>query len=155
MRGDGGVMVRGRFRWAGGDVGHKSRHPWNQPTDADAAAGPDVNPDSTVGYVDRLRRSTGHGQQSDIASVARRPVGGESRAAGGRLVSRNVEEGDAATGRMGSGSRGEGKGRGSTWDRMWERGCWVCCGAERGEEEGGENLGNVIVMDVRGVAGRR
>lgn len=151
MRGDGGVMVRGRFRWAGGDAGDKSRHPWNQPADADANA----NPDSTAGYVSRLRRSTGHGPQNDMAGVARRPVGGESRPAGGRLMSGIGDDGNVGGGRMGSGGGREGGRRGRAWDRVWERGCWVCCGAERGEEEGGENAGNVIVMDVRGGAGRR
>lgn len=139
MRGDDGVLVRGRFRWGGGgDVGHVSRHPWNQQSDADA--------DGTVGYVDRLRRSTAQGQQSDGATVAGR--------LGWRSVSRNGPERNATAQGMRSGSVREGNGGGSIWDRVWERGCWVCCGAEEGEEEE-EGAGNAtnVVMDVVGPEG--
>lgn len=139
MRGDDGVLVRGRFRWGGGgDVAHVSRHPWNQQSDADA--------DGTAGYVDRLRRSTAQGQQSDVATVAGR--------FGWRSVSRNGQERNATAQGMRSGGTRDGKGGGSIWDRVWERGCWVCCGAEEGEEEeGAGNLGNVVVMDVVGPEG--
>lgn len=140
MRGDGGELVRGRFRCGGeANLDQVSRHPWSQRTD------PDPDADGTVGYVDRLRRSAKH---DDMATVGR--PGCESR---GRPIGRNGEEVNAAGERMRSDRSREGKGRGSIWDRVWERSCWVCCGAERGEEGGVGNANNVVVMDLVGVEG--
>lgn len=141
MRGDDGELVRGRFRWGGGaNVDQVSRHPWSRRTD------PDPDADGNVGYVDRLRRSAKH----DDMVTAGRP-GCESQ---GRRIGRNGQAVNAAGERMRSDSSREGKGIGSIWDRVWERSCWVCCGAERGEEEGGEgNPNNVIVMDLVRVEG--
>lgn len=148
MRGDGGVLVRGRFKWhGGGEVKLPSRHPWNQRTDANADA------DGTVGYVDRLRWSARQVQQRDRATVARQQERCDSRI-GGRPMSRIGQEGNSSSGKTRSSSRREGKSSASIWDRVWERGCWVCCGAEEGEEEeGGGNPSNVIIMDAVGLEG--
>ena len=140
-------------------MGHMSRHAWNRPTDEEDADGP-------VGYVDRLRRSASHAPHSDMVTFARQRRECESRGeAGERLTSKNGPERNAAAAaaaaaaaeRTRSGSNGrEGKGSSSIWDRMWERGCWVCCGAEGGqqEEEAGVNMSNVVVMDAaEGVGG--
>lgn len=155
MRGEGGVLVRGRFRWGGGaDVAPMSRHPWKQRTEADADADADADTDGTLGYVDRLRRSVGHGQQSNDrpTSVARGP-GGD----GGRSMNRNGQSGNAAAAAAAESRMRPGGNSESFWERVYNRGCWVCCGAERGEEEEeeeGEGIpSNVVVMDTVGLEG--
>lgn len=149
MRGDGGVLVRGRFRWGGGGDVDMSRHPWNQATeDGDGDSDGNGNGNGTAGYVNRLRRSAGHGHLGDVATAR------SGRGCENRVTSRNGPEGNAAvagTARSDSGAMGQKDGR-SFWTRAWERGCWVCCGAE-GEEGGEGNLGNVVVMDAVGAEG--
>lgn len=139
MRGEGGVLVHGRFQWAeGGGVGAGAQrlHPWLR--------------SERLGYVDRLRREGtvgGDGGAQVQAQAQAQVEGGAIQAAGMAGVGNGVGIG---VGGMNEGQGGKGRGR---WERIWERGCWVCCGAEGGEENEGEHQVGVVVVGGGGVGG--
>ena len=163
MRGDDGILIRGRFRHGDGGMGlNMERHPWNRrnlPTTT-GVAGSNSSPSSNAhggGQTNNtLRRSgpassnLGLARQIGLArgaqQASRRPPP-LSRAAAppGNLLH------DTESGQERRNDREMSMGR---WDRIWERACLqVCCATDLEEEEGeggGAEMMQVRIVDMPG-----
>lgn len=172
MRGDDGILIRGRFRHGDGGMGlglgpGMERHPWNRRdlrTTTTGVAGSNSSPSNNNAHRGRqtnntLRRSgpassnlvltrqiglaRGAAQQ---ASRRPPPLSRGAAAPGGNLL----HDPDSGQERMSNGSREMSKGR---WDRIWEKACLqVCCATaleEEGEEVGAEMM-RVRIVDMPG-----
>lgn len=152
MRGDDGILIRGRFRHGDGGMGlGMERHPWNRrdlPTTG--VAGSNANPLTNNAHVgghisNTLRRSgpassnLGLARQIEVARAqqASRRASPHSRGAAPGNYLHEHESGQER------GNREKSMGR---WDRFWEKACLVCCGTE--PEEGGAEMMQVRVVDM-------
>lgn len=157
MRGDDGILIRGRFRHGDGGMGlGMERHPWNRrdlPTTT-GVAGSNSSPSNNAhegGQTNTLRRSgpassnLGLARQIELArgarKASRRPPPLSRAAAPGNLLH------DPESGQERRNGREMSMGR---WDRVWERACLqVCCATEL-EEEGGAEMMQVRIVDMAG-----
>lgn len=157
MRGDDGILIRGRFRHGDGGMGlDMERHPWNLrdiPTTT-GVAGSNSSPSNNIhggGQINTLRRSgpassnLGLARQIEVArgsqQAIRRPPPLSRAAAPGNLLHEHESRQERRSGRETSMGR---------WDRVWERACLqVCCGTEL-EEEGGAEMMQVRIADMAG-----
>lgn len=158
MRGDDGILIRGRFRHGDGGMGlGMERHPWNRrdlPTTT-GVAGSNSSPSNNAhegGQTNTLRRSgpassnLGLARQIELArgarKASRRPPPLSRAAAPGNLLH------DPESGQERRNGREMSMGR---WDRIWERACLqVCCATELEEEEGGAEMMQVRIVDMAG-----
>lgn len=157
MRGDNGILIRGRFRHGDGGIGlGMEGHPWNRqdlPTTT-GVAGSNSSPSNNAhggGQINILRRSGP--ASSNLGSARRIEVARGAQQASRRppLLSRAAAPGNLSheheTGRERWNGREMSMGR---WDRVWERACLqVCCGTEL-EEEGGAEMMQVRIVDMAG-----
>lgn len=158
MRGDDGILIRGRFRHGDGGMGlGMERHPWNRrdlPTTT-GIAGSNSSPSNNGhggGQTNTLRRSgpassnLGLARQIELArgaqQASRRPPPLSRAAAPGNLLH------DPGSGQERRNGAEISMGR---WDRIWERACLqVCCATELEEEEGGAEMMQVRIVDMAG-----
>lgn len=158
MRGDDGILIRGRFRHGDGGMGFgMERQPWNRrdlPTTT-GIAGSNSSPSNNAhgfGQTNTLRRS---GPASSNLGLARRiELAREAQQAGRRPppLSRAAAPGnllhDPESGQERRNGREISMGR---WDRICERACLqVCCAAELEEEDGGSEMMQVRIIDIAG-----
>lgn len=131
MRGDDGILIRGRFRHGNGGMGlNMERHPWNRrdlPTTTGVAG-------SNIGLA--------RGAQQ----ASRRPPPLSRAAAPGNLLHDSESEQERRNDREMSMGR---------WDRIWERACLqVCCATnlevEDEEVEGGAEMMQIRIVDMPG-----
>lgn len=158
MRGDDGILIRGRFRHGDGGMGlGMELHPWNRrdlPTTTGIAGSNSSTSNNGHGgrQTNTLRRSgpassnLGLARQIELARVAqqasRRPPPLSRAAAPGNLLH------DTESGQERRNGREISMGR---WDRIWERACLqVCCATELEEEEGGAEMMQVRIVDMAG-----
>lgn len=156
MRGDDGILIRGRFRHGDGGMGLGiQRHPWNRqdlPTAgvADSNSIP-INNAHGGGHINStLRRSgpassnLGLARQLEVARAQQgsgRPPPHAREAVPGNYLNEH-ESGQERRNREVSMGR---------WDRVREKACSVCCGIEL--EEGGAEMMQVRLVDMAGDGG--
>ena len=153
MRGDEGILIRGRFRHGDGGMGlGMESRPWNRrdfPSTGVAGSNANrVNNAHGVGHINNtLRRSgpassnLGLARQIEVANAqqaSRRPPPHSRGAVPGNCLHEH-ESGQERRNREVSMGR---------WGRVWEKACLVCCGTE--VEEGGAEMMQVRIVDMAG-----
>lgn len=142
MRGDDGILIRGRFCHGDGGIGlSMERHPWIRNLPITGVAGSNANSSNAHGgrHINTRRRSgpassnLGLVRQIEVARAQASSRPPHSRAAPG-----NLHEHESGQVRNRETSMGR-------WDRVWEKACLVCCWTDL--EEGAEMI-QVRIVDM-------
>lgn len=154
MRGDDGILIRGRFRHGDGGMGlGMERHPWNGrdlPTNT-GVAGSNSSPGTNAhrgGQINTLRRSGPASSNLGLARQIEVARGAQQASRRHPPLSRAAVPGNLLHEHE-SGRNGREMSMGR-WYRVWKRACLqACCGNEL-EEEGGGEMMQVRVVDMAG-----
>lgn len=155
MRGENGILIRGRFRHGDGGIGlEMQRHPWNrQDLPATGIAGSNADLDNNAhggGHINNTLRRSGPAS-SNLGLPRKIEVARAQQPSSRPPHSRGVAPGEFLNEHESEQERRNREMSMGRWDRVWEKACLVCCGTEL--EEGGAEMMQPRVVDMAGEAG--